>query len=245
MRFRRLGGLLAAVMIVGVGIGADPRAAVAEPDAVIRETFDNLDAWKPLHFAKIERHSRYAVERQGENRVLRAEADASASAIVHTARFSVKDYPVLRWRWKIEKVLENGDATTKAGDDYPIRVYVIFEYDPEKASFGERLKYGAAKAIYGDYPPHSSLNYIWANRPHPENVLPNTYTAKAQMFLLQKGPENAGRWVAEARDILADYRRAFGEDPPEQATVAIMADTDNTGGKVTSWVDDLVVSRAP
>jgi len=220
-------------------------SAAGAPDAVIHETFDDLDAWKPLHFDKIERHSRYSVASEGENRVLRAEADASASAIVHSARFSVKDYPVIRWRWKIQGVLEKGDATTKAGDDYPIRVYVIFEYDPEKASFGERLKYAAVKAIYGEYPPHSSLNYIWANRPHPADLLPNTYTGKAQMFLLQKGPENVGRWVEASRDILADYRRAFGEDPPENATVAIMADADNTGGKVTSWVDDLVVMRGP
>ena len=126
----------------------------------------------------------------------------------------------------------------------PIRIYVIFEYDPEKASFGQRLKYGAAKAIYGEYPPHSSLNYIWANRPHPEEILPNTYTAQAQMFLLEKGAARAGQWVEEARNILEDYRRAYGEEPPATATVAIMADTDNTGEKVTAWVDDLVVLRA-
>jgi hypothetical protein len=160
---------------------------------------------------------------------LRAEADASASAIVHTTHFAVRQFPEIRWRWKIDKVLVKGDAKTKAGDDYPIRVYVIFQYDPQKAALGERIRYGAAKALYGQYPPHSSLNYIWANREYPEEVLANRYTEKAQMFLLQKGGAKAGRWIMESRNILEDYRRAFNTEPPETATVAIMADTDNTG----------------
>ena len=154
-------------------------------------------------------------------------------------------FPHIRWRWKIQRPLTKGDARTRAGDDYPIRVYVIFEYDPERAGFGERIQYGAAKAIYGQYPPHSSLNYIWANREHAAPILPNAYTDRARMFPLQHGGAKAGQWVEEQRNILADYRRAFGTDPPATATVAIMADTDNTGEQVSAWVDDLVVGRQP
>lgn len=235
--------LALAVLPVAAGVG-ERWAAAKEVSWVIRETFDSLQDWKPLVFPKIARHTRYGLEKAGENSVLRADADGSASAIVHKSRFSVRSYPKIRWRWKVEKVLEKGDATTKAGDDYPIRVYVIFQYDPEKASFGERIKYGAAKAIYGEYPPHSSLNYIWANRRHAEFVLPNTYTDKARMLLLESGPAKAGTWVDEERDILADYRLAFGTEPPDTATVAVMADTDNTGERVTAWVDDLSLFRS-
>ena len=229
--------------LVAWGSAGQSRPAAVAPPAVIRETFDTLDAWKPLTFPKIARHTRYGLEREGENSVLRADADASASAIVHGARFDVRQFPVIRWRWKIERVLDKGDAKTRAGDDYPIRVYVIFQYDPETASLGERIKYGAARAVYGAYPPHSSLNYIWANRSYPEDVLANTYTDRARMFLLQKGGVRAGGWVDEVRNILEDYRRAFGAEPPETASVAIMTDTDNTGERVSAWVDDLIVSR--
>ncbi|MEE4608804.1 MAG: DUF3047 domain-containing protein, partial [Desulfobacteraceae bacterium] len=213
-------GLL--VALTGPGAG---RSADTEPSVAIRERFDTLDAWKPLTFPKISRHTTYTIEVEGENRVLRADADASASAIVHTSRFAVRQFPEIRWRWKIQRPLAKGDARTRAGDDYPMRVYVIFEYDPEQASLGERIQYGAAKAIYGQYPPHSSLNYIWANREHAETILPNAYTDRARMFPLQQGGAKAGQWVQERRNILADYRQAFGTDPPRQATVAIMADT--------------------
>jgi len=129
---------------------------------------------------------------------------------VHTSRFAVHQFPHIRWRWKIQRPLTKGDARTRAGDDYPIRVYVIFEYDPERAGLGERIQYGAAKAIYGEYPPHSSLNYIWANREHAAPILPNAYTDRARMFPLQHGGAKAGQWVEEQRNILVDYRRAFG-----------------------------------
>lgn len=233
-------GLL--VALTGSGPG---RAADTGPSVAIRESFDTLEAWKPLTFPKIKRHTAYSIAPEGENRVLRADADASASAIVHTSRFAVYQFPDIRWRWKIEKPLAKGDARTKAGDDYPIRVYVIFEYDPQQASLGERIQYGAAKAIYGQYPPHSSLNYIWANREHAAASIPNAYTDRARMFPLQQGGAKAGRWIEERRNILADYRRAFGTDPPATAAVAIMADTDNTGERVSAWVDDLVVGRQP
>ena len=238
----RVGAIAMAALLVAAG-GIARLAAADGETHVIRETFGTLENWKPLVFPKIERHTRYSLDKEAQNSVLRADADASASAIVHNTRFSVKSFPKIRWRWKIEKVLEKGDAKTKAGDDYPIRVYVIFQYDPEKASLGERLKYGAAKALYGEYPPHSSLSYIWANRPYPEFVLTNTYTDRARMLLLESGSARAGIWVSEARNILEDYRLAFGTEPPEKATVAIMADTDNTGERVTARVDDLAVFR--
>jgi hypothetical protein len=233
-------GLLVALTSPGAGRAADTDSFVA-----IRERFDTLAAWKPLTFPKIKRHTTYTIEAEGDNRVLRADADASASAIVHTLRFAVHQFPEIRWRWKIQRPLAKGDARTKAGDDYPIRIYVIFEYDPEQASLGERIQYGAAKAIYGQYPPHSSLNYIWANREHAEAVLANAYTDRARMFPLQQGGAKAGQWVQERRNILADYRQAFGTAPPRQATVAIMADTDDTGERVSAWVDDLMIGRQP
>ncbi|MCK5347452.1 MAG: DUF3047 domain-containing protein, partial [Candidatus Heimdallarchaeota archaeon] len=72
----------------------------------------------------------------------------------------------------------NGNAKTKEGDDYPIRIYVIFKYDPKRAGFFEKLKYNSAKLVYGEYPPHSALNYIWANKEHKERIITSAYTDK-------------------------------------------------------------------
>jgi DUF3047 family protein len=46
---------------------------------------------------------------------------------------------------------------------------------------------------------------------------------------------NAGKWIEEERNLVDDYRRAFGEDPPKVGAVAIMTDTDNTGEQAVAW----------
>jgi hypothetical protein len=209
----------------------------------ISHGFDSLNEWVPLEFPKIERHTKYEVRELEGQKVLAAISNASASGIVYEHEFDVYEYPKVRWRWRIENVYEKGDATRKEGDDYPIRVYVMFTYDPDEASFGERVKYGIAKKLYGEYPPHSSLNYIWANRKHESRILTSPYTEKSKMVVLESGDGKAGQWVDEGIDILADYRDAFGEDPPKMARLAVMNDSDNTGESSTSYMDYIEVYR--
>lgn len=144
---------------------------------------------------------------------------------------------MLKWKWKVSNVYENGNAKVKAGDDYPIRIYIMFEYEPENSGFWESALYESAKLIYGEYPPHSSLNYIWANKNHSEEIIPNSFTEKAQMVLLQKGNTNVGEWIIEEVNILEDYQKAFGEKPPIKASLAIMSDSDNAGESAIAWID--------
>jgi hypothetical protein len=217
--------------------GADQHAVL------FRENFNTLDNWKPFFFPKIASHSTYTVEREGDRFQLRAESNASASAIVYKNPFAVYHYPVVRWRWKISNVYAVGDPRSKKGDDYPLRVYVTFEYDPDSAGFGERLTYGLAKTLYGEYPPHSSLSYVWASKEEKERIITSPYTDKAKMVLLRAGPSLVGTWQEEQVNILDDYRAAFGKDPPAKARIAIMNDSDNTGEASVSFMEYIEVLK--
>lgn len=212
-------------------------------EVILREDFNNLEDWKPLHFKKIKEHTTYSIEKERDKSYLKAESNASASGLVFHKEFSVFKYPKVRWKWKISNVFQKGNAREKSGDDYPVRVYIIFNYDPETASFGKKIKYGLAKKIYGEYPPHSTLTYIWANRQHRENILTNPYASEAKMIILQTGNDKAGKWIEQEIDILEDYHRAFGEDPPETGSLAIMSDSDNTGENAVSYIDFIEVYR--
>jgi hypothetical protein len=212
-------------------------------EVLFREDFLDLAQWKPLFFPKIQQHSVYTVVTEGDNSYLRAESNASASGIIFNREFDVFAYPKVRWRWKIANIYRKGNAEEKSGDDYPIRIYIIFKYDPETAPFGQRLKYGLAKTIYGEYPPHSTLNYVWANRKYPQRIITNPYAAEAKMILLEAGTEKVGHWVDEEVDIIRDYRNAFGIMPPGTASIAIMNDSDNTGERSVSYVDYIEVYK--
>jgi hypothetical protein len=214
-----------------------------ENRVLLREDFRDLENWRPLYFPKIPKHSVYTVETQGDQHYLRAASNGSASGLVYKKEFDVYDYPCIRWRWKVDNVYRNWDGRTKEGDDYPIRVYILFKYDPERASLVDKVKYNAVKLIYGDYPPDSSLNYVWASKPYPERILTSPYTDRAKMVLLEQGDAKVGVWVSEEVNVIEDYERAFGPTPPATASLAIMNDSDNTGESAVSYVEFIEVYR--
>ena len=220
-----------------------PVAHTLERSVLFREDFATLDNWKPFYFPKIKKHSVYTIQRDGERHYLKAESQDSASAIVYKDSFTVYDYPRVKWRWKVNNVYAKGDARTKSGDDYPMRVYVMFEYDPDRAGTFEKIEYGIAKKLYGEYPPESSLSYVWASKEEPASILVSPFTDRAMMVLLQKGPKNVGTWQDQEINIVDDYQKAFGRKPPIRARIAIMNDSDNTGEHSISFMEYIEVFR--
>jgi hypothetical protein len=212
-------------------------------NVLFREDFKNLSNWEPLYFPKIKEHSTYTIVGEKGHLFLKTESHRSASAIIYRRTFNVYDYPRMRWKWKVDDVYEKGDIRDKAGDDYPIRVYVTFQYDPERAGIGERLEYGIAKSLYGKYPPDSTLNYVWTGQEVTERIITSPYTDRAKIVILEKGRTKIGTWVEERVNILDDYRTAFGKDPPQTAGIAIMNDSDNTGEGAVSYVEYIEVFK--
>ena len=233
---------LTAVVAVVVPVSSSP---AADDAPFFREEFIDLADWRPLFFPKIKEHSQYSVEKDGEASVLKMASVASASGLLHKEEFDVYSFPWLHWRWRVDKVYPAGDARTKKGDDYPARIYVSFKFDPETAGFWQKVKYDSIRLLYGQYPPHSSLNYVWANRRHDREIMVNSYTDRAMMIFVEMGEEYVGAWQEQAVNIIDDYRKAFGEDPPARAALAVMNDADDTGDRSVSWLDYIEVVAQP
>lgn len=229
--------------------------AAEEKGAPARMNVDDFEAeptpeglplgWQELHFQKVEKHTAYRVVKEDGNAHLHAQADESASGLVKRVSVNLKEYPVLKWRWRIDHTLKKGDARTKKGDDYAARIYVNFRYDPEEVGWWTRLKYSRARKRLGEYPPLHTLNYIWANRLERGAFIRNAYTDRAMMVAVESGDAKAGRWVNEQRNVYEDYKTAFGEEPPEVYQVAIMTDTDNTQSTASADYDDIRFERRP
>ncbi|MCF8104116.1 MAG: DUF3047 domain-containing protein [Desulfohalobiaceae bacterium] len=211
-------------------------------DEAIREEFADLSQWRDFLFKGIEKKTKYEIVEEDGDRVLKASSNGSASALIHRTKFDVYQYPVLTWSWKVENVYQKGDATRKQGDDYPLRIYILFEFDPDQAGLARRIKYELVKSFYGQFPPDSTLNYIWANQKHKREVLINTYVSRARMIPVRWGRGKTGQWMKERRNILEDYRAAFDRDPPAVASLAVMNDSDNTGEKSVSYLDSIRVA---
>ena len=202
------------------------------------------DSWEPLTFEKIAKHTEYSLVDDNGTVVVKAVSRGSASGLVRAVDIDPMRYPVLEWRWKVENILKKGDVTRKDGDDYPARVYVTFKYDPSKVSFFERAKYEAIRMARGEYPPMGAITYIWESKSPVGTLVPNPYTEQVKMIVLQSGEEKVRRWVNESRNLIKDYRMAFGGDPPRISGVALMTDTDNTRESAVAYFGDIVL-KAP
>ena len=64
----------------------------------------------------------------------------------------------------------------------------------------------------GEYPPMGAITYIWESKSPVGTLVPNPYTEQVKMIVLQSGEEKVGRWVNESRNLVEDYRMAFGGD---------------------------------
>jgi len=200
------------------------------------------DGWKPLTFKKIPKQTAYELIKDGDAVVVKAVSDASASGLTKAVNIDPKEYPIVRWRWKVENVLKHSDVTRKDGDDYPARLYITFAYDPDKVSLGKKLKFKTGQAIFGDIP-IAALNYIWDTKTPIGTIVENAYTDFAQMVVVESGMQKVGRWVSEQRNIYEDYKQAFGEEPPLMNGVAIMTDTDNTKEQATAYYGDIQFAK--
>jgi len=204
------------------------------------------EAWEPMLFEKIPTHTSYSFVREDGGYVVRADARASASGFTRRLALDLKQFPILRWRWKVEGVLAKGNVAEKSGDDYPARIYVAFKYESDRVGFFRKAKYTAARTILGDLP-IGAINYIWASNAPQGGIYDNPFAGDfVKMIAVESGPKRVGEWIVEERDVFADYVRAFGDEPPLVEGVAIMTDTDNTGESVTAWYGDIeFLARAP
>ncbi len=212
----RLGLSCLALLLFAAG------GAFAEPSQRLLSDFadDTLSGWEGKSF---EGETDYRIVDDATGKVLRAESHGTASGLAYTIEYEPAEYPFISWRWKISNVIAKGDSRTKSGDDYAARVYVLFPH--------------------WFFPKTKTLNYIWANQLPKEAIQKNAFTSNAMMIAVESGAGKVGEWVSVRRNIVEDYRRAFGAEPPQVGAVAIMTDTDNTGEAATAWYDDFVISK--
>lgn len=238
-----------AALALVTGSGALVDRASAE-DALVVGAFssapegpDAPPGWKPLTFKKVPTHTTYAVVREDDRTVVRADSRAGASGLTREVAIDLEEYPVVAWRWKVVNLIAKGDVTTKAGDDYAARLYITFAYDPDKVSFSKKARYMAGRLLFGDIP-IGAVTYIWDRRTPQGTIVPNAFTEFVKMIVVESGKAHVGRWIEEERNVYEDYTQAFHEEPPLVNGVAIMTDTDNTGETATAFYGDIVFKRA-
>jgi Protein of unknown function (DUF3047) len=163
----------------------------------------------------------YSVQSEETNYFVHAAADNSCSAL--TMKLNLPAAPLkkitLRWRWRIATVVTNGSDISLKTFDHAARVFVAFD------------------TLIG---PPRTLNYFWANQEPVGILLDHPLTGRARDFVVESGNAKAGGWVAEERDVTADWKRAFPNKPmPKKIAVGMLTDGDSLGIKVAGDYADI------
>ena len=196
---------------------------ISKPTELFRETFDSIDAtrWREV---EVKGQTRYTIEQQGDSKSLKAESQSGASILLCPFRFDPDTYDWLSWRWRVDRLVEQEDLRRKKGSDAAARVYVYF--DTTGVPWQKR-----------------NIDYVWSANLPVGTVLPSAFSKSSMMIVVESGADHLGTWQTVSRDLKEDYRRCFGQGPPDVVAIGVMSDSDNTKGQAIAYFDDLVVTR--
>jgi hypothetical protein len=197
--------------------------------------------WEPMRFPSVDTETDYALVSQAGRVVLRASSRMSASAALRRVPVDVERRPVIEWSWTTDAACYVGNWQDPETDDFPLRLFVIFEPMSGIFSLLQRFEPG----FRGD-----AVVYVPQSQP-PQGSDPTSHVNARIKFLpvLPGAPGGASAreqdgWDRHRRDVRADYIRLFGRAPKRVAGVAVMTDTDNTETACVSHFGDISFSES-
>jgi hypothetical protein len=160
----------------------------------------------------------------GGNHFLRISTDGSFYSFGINSPFDPEHYPLLTWRWRVDRMPQRADISTRTGDDAAARLFVVFG-DAADPSMKRKLE------------------YVWDTTHAVGSIIPDPYspdTTKA--IVLESGSGKLGKWVPEKVDLVSDYQRAFGTKPGRVKTIAFASNSEETHSATEADFDDLQIT---
>jgi len=156
-------------------------------------------------------------------------ADSSVGILHKSAGFSASEHPVLSWRWHAERLPANADLASTEADDVGAGFALVF----------------GPLGLFKKSPP--MLVYIWTSvTDEIGNVVDCVRHPDTMKFIVMRNRQSAlGQWHDEQRNIIDDYKMAFGSAPTNDIhAVALWADSDQTGGETIAAFGPASLRRA-
>jgi hypothetical protein len=243
---RWIGAMLAAPIAALALWLAAPAAHADELTVTPFSSARGAQAPQPWRFTSLPNKTptRFEVVQEGAQKVLKVAADQSYGNLVHATRVPLNASTTLAWRWRVDTFVEDANLRTRAGDDGAAKLCVFFDFPAERLSFGERTRLALARRTTGEEVPSEALCYVWDKKEAKGTALVNAFTQRMRMVVLESGPAaDRSAFVSERRSLLADYKRAFGDEAgdtlPDVVAVAVSADADNTHGHGVAYFSDI------
>lgn len=153
---------------------------------------------------------------ENEKKVLRLRSQKSSISLYRKLKLNLKNFPILKWRWKVTKLPKNADARLPNRDDQAAGVYVVF---PRFPSFiNSRV-----------------IGYVWESSVPEGRILKSQKNPMVHYIVVRSGSKGLGKWLTEERNVMEDYWKVYGQEPPAVGGVFLMIDSDDTRSQAESY----------
>ncbi len=207
-----------------------PSAPVPQPDvsSVMGE------GWQPLGLPG-KRATRYSTASVQGVQAVRADARRSASMLRRKVLVPPEALGQIRFSWWVPGLMQEARMGEPGREDSPVRIVLAFDGDRSKLSARNRILFELAHTLTGEEPPYATLMYVWDPEAPLDEVITGTRTDRVRNIVVDSGVAQLKAWRLHERNILDDFRRAFGEEPGPLIGVALMSDSDNTASDIHAF----------
>lgn len=192
------------------------------------------DGWQslPLPGKAVTRYVR--AEKDGRPALM---ADSERSASLWRKRVSVEPQRVreVRFSWWVPELIATANLSVPEREDTPARVLFGFDGDIGRLPLRTRMQFELLQALTGEMPPYATLMYVWDPQLPVGTVVVSQRSDRIRKIVVDSGAAELRRWRDHRRDLAADFRLAFGEEPGRLTSIAYMTDSDNTRSQARCW----------
>jgi len=179
--------------------------------------------------------TRYEPSHKDGRQALAASSEQSASMWRRHIDVPAAQLGEVSFSWWVQDLIEGASVGDAAREDAPARVLFAFGGDLARLPPRTRLMFDLAEALTGEKPPYATLMYVWDASAPVGTVIVNPRTDRIRKIVVDSGPTQLRRWREHRRDLGADFRLAFGEEPGALTSIALMTDSDNMRSSAASW----------
>lgn len=210
-------------------MSAPPKAGELKPDDLRWEIF-RVPGKQPASYSYV-RH-------EGRDAVL-AKAEASGSILRHRHRIEPDQLGLVRFSWNVPNAGAGANAALPQLEDVPVRVVLAFEGDRSRLSMKNAMLSELSRLLTGEEMPFATLVYSWSRVKQPGEVVVNDRTDRIRKIVVDSGDHGYNEWRSYERDIRADYRKAFGEDPGALLSFAVFTEGERDEGQLQAFYGPL------
>jgi hypothetical protein len=199
--------------------------------------------WEPFFFPG-KRYKAFEPVQVGGRPALQVRAKSSVSILRQRFVPSLESVGRLSFSWRVDGLPTDADLAVSSQADSAVRVVLAFDGDRTRWTPRNHRLSEMSRLLTGEEMPYASLVYVWSAKHEPGTVVVNPRTDRIRKLVVDSDVANMGQWRDHVRDVRADFRLAFGEEPGPLRLVALMTDTDNTESQLTAWYGALRLERA-